>query len=94
MLRMNDLFLAAYLFTKGIRAKLEYGDEGKVNFLYPETPEIEEALIDYDNGALINVLEFRDAYRTCRSQMMNVKDRSNLLQRRINYGTRSTNQTN
>ena len=40
-LKVNDLFLAAFLFTKGIKAKLEYDGGGKVDFLFPESEEIE-----------------------------------------------------
>ena len=91
MATVDDLFLVSYLFMKGLKPKITCdGRGGRVYFDYPETPEFDQGIRDFDQNVNIGILDFKIAWRTMRNEMMSAKDRKDLLtRRRINYGDRS-----
>jgi hypothetical protein len=62
-----DLYLSAYLLTKGITLTGTERAEGRTLFLFQDTGEVKELLQQYYGNALIPALSFKSSLRELKS---------------------------
>lgn len=70
-----DSYRAGYLKTKGFIPEL-IDQQGKYVYLFVITPELLEALSEYDNGAEISAIRFTNAIKSLKTQIHSLR-RSN-----------------
>jgi len=68
----GDLWLSAFLMTCGLSPAL-LTRSGRVLFSFPASPDLDTLLVNFQNNCNVRVLDFAEAAKTLRGQMLDLK---------------------
>ncbi len=71
----QDLYLAAFLSGHGFEPELTI-NAGKVLFLFPEIPEVQELVESFRRNAKIGISDYLVTLRRLRTKMFSFKDQA------------------
>jgi hypothetical protein len=74
-LTILDIYLAAFLSLHQVTPNLELNN-GRVNFIFPSTEQVNKLITVYNRNAVVPVADFAVAIKTLRGQMFALKERS------------------
>lgn len=69
MWRTNDMFIAAFLQTKGHNIEKIIKDKRKCTFFFKDTNERNKDVKDYHNNTTVGVIDFKSALQNIKQMM-------------------------
>ncbi len=76
--KTSDLYLGAFLKTKGVFLEKAAWENGRVVFTFQDPGNIQELIAEYFNDSIVGVLAFKAALRDLRTIIFEHKDRREL----------------
>lgn len=62
--KTSNLYEASYLSCLGFHFKAKHRSERKVVLVYPDTPDLQDAIVSFYAGGKVSAKAFCDSYRT------------------------------
>ena len=73
--KTSDLYLGAFLKTRGVCLQTAPWEKGRVVFIFQDPGNIQELIAEYFNDSTVGVLAYKAALRDLRTIIFEYKDR-------------------
>jgi hypothetical protein len=68
----SDLYLSAYLKTKGLQLQETQRNGKKIFFIFEDQPNRQSLIHEFFNGGLVNITAFKNAVQDLKTLVFNV----------------------